>query len=835
MLSLPIDPLLPELCRTLQTTPNLVLGAPPGAGKTTRVPRALLDAGIPGEILVLEPRRIATRLAARRVAEELGEEVGRTVGYAIRFEDVSSESTRIRFVTEGVLTRRLLANRSLDGVGAVLLDEFHERHLQGDVALALLRRLQRGARPDLRLLVMSATLATAPLARFLGDAPVLMAEGRRYDVAIEHLERTSELRLEALVASSVRRLVAEGLDGDVLVFLPGGAEIQRAAEACRAIAAQHDLWVLPLHGSLTSAEQDRAVKPADRRKLILSTNVAETSVTIDGVVAVIDSGLARVASHAAWSGLPTLKLAKISRASATQRTGRAGRTQPGRCLRLYTRGDFLARPEHDTPEVARADLAATALELFASGVTDLSTFGWFEAPPAPALVAAEALLVSLGAVDESRELTPTGAAMARLPIHPRLARMMIEASRRGVGRDGSAMAAIASERDDRAEGSTPTRQRDERGRSDLLRRLDELDGARSPSIERVRAQLWRAMDRSRAPAPTSPRAHEDALLIATLAGYPDRVGRIRRPANATGRTGIEVVLASGGTAALADTSVVADAELIVAIDVEERSHGRSSKATVRLASEIEADWLLELFTDRIRDTTEPSWNEAAERVEVVRRLAYDGLILEETRVARPEPALATPVLAQAARAKGFRAFTTGDAIDKFLSRVAFARAHCPELELPALDEAAALRALDALCEGRWSFAELRAADLASTLRAELTPTQLRQLDDVAPERFALPGGRRLSIEYPGSAPPSAASRLQDFFGMSDGPKLARGRVALVLHLLAPNQRAVQITTDLAGFWAKHYPSIARELRRKYPRHAWPDHPQTAAPPAPRGR
>jgi ATP-dependent helicase HrpB len=812
-----------------------VLEAPPGAGKTTRVPRALLDAGTPGEILVLEPRRIAARLAARRVADELGEAVGQTVGYSIRFEDVSSPGTRIRFVTEGVLTRILLADRSLDRVGAVVLDEFHERHLQGDVALALLRRLQRTTRPDLRLLVMSATLATAPIARFLGDAPVLSAEGRRYEVAIEHLDRTSELRTEALVASSVRRLVAEGLAGDVLVFLPGGAEIRRAAEACRAVAAQHDLWVLPLHGSLTAAEQDRAIRPADRRKLILSTNVAETSVTIDGVVAVIDSGLARVASHAPWSGLPTLKVTKISRASAAQRAGRAGRTQPGRCLRLYTRGDLAARPEHDAPEITRLDLAATALELFSAGVRDLSAFDWFEPPPAAALDAAEALLGALGAIDEAHELTPTGAAMARLPVHPRLARMIIEAARRGVGRDGCALAAIVSEREDRADGASPPRRRDERGRSDLLKRLDELESARWPTIERARAQLWRAMDRTRAPAPTSPEAHEDALLIATLAGYPDRVGRLRRPANATGRGGVEIVLASGGTAALADTSVVADAALVVAVDVEERTQGRSSKATVRLASEIEADWLLELFTDRIRDTTEASWNEAAERVEVVRRLAYDGLVLDETRAAQPDPALVGPVLAEAARARGFRAFASGDAIDTFIHRVAFARSHCPELALPALDEAAVARALDAACEGRRSFAELRELDLAAAVRAELTPAQHRQLDDVAPERVELPGRRRLTIAYGPSAPPSAASRLQDFFGMSDGPRLARGRIALVLHLLAPNQRAVQITTDLAGFWAKHYPGIARELRRKYPRHAWPDSPQTAAPPAPRAR
>ncbi|HSB18606.1 MAG TPA: helicase-related protein, partial [Anaeromyxobacteraceae bacterium] len=359
MQPLPIDPLLPEVVASLRRTPSLVVEAPPGAGKTTRVPRALLEAGLAGggEVLVLEPRRLAARMAARRVAEEMGERAGETVGYQVRFEDVSGPRTRLRFLTEALLTRRLLSAPDLAGVGAVVLDEFHERHLHGDLALALLRRLQRGPRPDLLLVVMSATLEAAPVARFLG-APSIRSEGRAHPVEIEYLSPEEaarpEVRLEQRVSAAVRRLAAGEPGGDVLVFLPGAAEIRRCREALTPLSARLD--VLPLHGDLPPEEQDRAVRPSPRRKVILSTNVAESSVTIDGVVAVVDSGLARVASHSPWSGLPRLELRKISRASAAQRAGRAGRTRPGRCLRLYGRGDHDARPEFDAPEIAREDL-----------------------------------------------------------------------------------------------------------------------------------------------------------------------------------------------------------------------------------------------------------------------------------------------------------------------------------------------------------------------------------------------------------------------------------------------------------------------------------------------
>jgi ATP-dependent RNA helicase HrpB len=479
---LPIDPLLPEIIAQLRLSPNIVLEAPPGAGKTTRVPPALLDAGIAGggEVLALEPRRLAARMAARRVAEERGEKLGETVGYQVRFEEVAGPRTRLRFLTEGVLTRRLLSDPKLKNVGVVVLDEFHERHLQADLALALLRRLQKTERPDLKLVVMSATLDAGPVARFLDDAPTLRSEGKRFDISIEHLARPDERPLAEQVAAAVNQLIAKNLDGAILVFLPGAAEIRRAQATCAAIADRHDLVVLPLHGDLSAEEQDRAVKPGAKRKVILSTNVAESSVTIDGVVAVIDSGLARVAGHSPWSGLPTLNVARISKASAAQRTGRAGRTRPGRCLRLYTAQDFNARPDHDTAEVHRADLAETALELHAAGVADLNSFNWFEPPPQSAIEAAESLLAQLGAIDARGEVTAVGRRMLRFPLHPRQSRMLVEAQSRGVGEKAYGIAALIGERDIIASGlfkNERERKAGQVGPSDLLHRMDLFEEA----------------------------------------------------------------------------------------------------------------------------------------------------------------------------------------------------------------------------------------------------------------------------------------------------------------------------------------------------------------------
>jgi ATP-dependent helicase HrpB len=836
---LPIDPLLPDIVASLRRTPNLVLEAPPGAGKTTRVPRALLDAGVQGEILVLEPRRLAARLAARRVAEELGERVGEQIGYRIRFEEAVSARTRVVFVTEGVLTRRLLSDPELRGVGAVLLDEFHERHLQGDVALALLRRLQR-QRPTLQLLVMSATLEAEPVAAFLG-CPSLRAEGRRFDVTIEYAGRPGERPLESDVAVALRKLVTDGLDGDVLVFLPGAAEIRKAAAACAPVAAQAGLDVVLLHGDLPPAEQDRAIAPGPRRKVILSTNVAETSITVEGVVAVIDSGLARVASLSPWSGVSTLKVQRISRASAAQRAGRAGRLRPGRCIRLYTQHDHDTRPAQDAPEIRRLDLADMMLLLAASGER-VDELGWLESPPVAAVEAARSLLRRLGAIDADDRVTALGRRMTRFPLHPRQARLLVEAVGRGVGRDGCVVAALIGERDlvwqrpRRAEVS---------GDSDLLSDLERfreagrgglqpdrarslgLDVGAALTIDRVRRQLEPLVGRG--PAARDP---DEALRASILAGYPDRVARRRR------RGEPELLLSGGGTAQLSDASVVRDADLVVVVDAEQRAEVRGGAVVARSVTAIEPDWLIDVAAERLQETVSYEWNASAERVEVVERMIYDQLALDERRawpsqLAAADAAEVSRVLFEAARARGTAAFVEPEELDRLLGRIAFVRAHLPEAAIPEVNAAALDATLAELCQGRDSFAELREAGFQSALVARLGPNAAALLAREAPEKITLPGGRAVRVQYPGGQPPFVASRLQDFFGLTSGPTLARGRVPLTLHLLAPNQRAVQVTSDLAGFWSRHYPALRRELGRRYPRHAWPEDPLHASPPAPR--
>jgi ATP-dependent helicase HrpB len=840
MQALPIDPLLPSIVAALERSRALVVEAPPGSGKTTRVPRALLDAGFArsGEIVVLEPRRLAARMAARRVADELGERVGETVGYTVRFEDLSSPKTRIRFVTEGVLGRKILSAPDLAGISCVLLDEFHERHVQGDVALALVERLRRSVRPDLGVVVMSATLAVEPLAAYLG-APVLRADGRRFDVAIEHIPAPDDRPLASQVASAIRRLVVEGLEGDVLVFLPGAAEIARARESCAKIATEAGLLLVTLHGDLGAREQDEAVRPASRRKVILSTNVAESSITIEGIVAVVDSGLARVASQAAWSGLPRLRVEKISRASAIQRSGRAGRTRPGRCLRLYTRADYDTRLDQDIPEIRRHDFAQTRLDLAALDAHAGGAQGgipWFEPPPEPLVRAADTLLRRLGALDAAGAITATGRAMLRFAVHPRMARVVVEGERRGVAGDACVAAAILAEGDIRASNraafgrthghDAPTERSDVVALLDLFReaeasgfsggvlRAAELDARAVTAVSRAAAQLERASRTAKGSPPADP---ESALCMALLAGYPDRVAKRIRPGSR------QAAMAAGGAAELAETSVVRTAEWLVMLDAEDKA--RASGIVVRIASGIEPDWLIEMYAGDIVERRSVVWNEQAERVDARDVMAWGELVLHASEDDHPPAEEAAKLLAEAALEKGAAAFAPEGAIERWMARARFAASMDPSLRAP--DDDAVDAALVSLCEGRRSFAELRDAHLLDALRGS-PAAPASSVERLAPERCTLAGGRSVAIRYEPGKPPWIASRMQDFFGMVDGPRIG-GKVALVLHLLAPNSRAVQVTADLGGFWTRHYPAIRKELMRKYPRHAWPEDPTKPLP------
>jgi ATP-dependent helicase HrpB len=852
--ALPIDPLLPGIVASLRARGAVVIEAPPGAGKTTRVPPALLDAGFGqrGEIVVLQPRRLPARLAAERVASERGERTGETVGYTVRFAEEAGPHTRIRFVTEGILLRQLLGDPRLSGVEVVILDEFHERHLSSDLALALLRRLQLTQRPDLCLLAMSATLDAGPVCDFLGDCPLVRSDGRLFEIVLEHLSQPDTRPLAEQVASAVRRLCQDGLDGDVLVFLPGAAEIRRATEKLAALAETRDLLLMPLHGDLPPAEQRRAVEPASRRKVILSTNVAETSVTIDGVVAVIDSGLARIASHSPWSGLPVLAVSKISQASAIQRAGRAGRTRPGRALRLYTQHDFNSRRSHEIPEIARLDLGEALLTMAALGVRDQGSFDWFEPPAALALQAAHDLLRRLGALDGQGGLTDTGRQILRFPVHPRLGRLIVEGERRGVGEDAAALAALVAEGDisdtarmrfgghGQAEGAPEG--------ADLLERLDRFRQARAARFSRerlrglgvdvrateaaemARRQLAAALRRDGSvKRPAEPNAIDETLAMATLAAFPDRVMRRRSPGSN------EALLASGG---VADIGALPPDDLLCAVDVEERTGAAARSAgravRVRLAVGIRPEWLLDLAPDELTDLDELQWNADRQRVERVSRLLCGAITLEESRRPAPPSAEASRLLSEAALARGQGGPQREEAPAALRAKLEILRQAFPEAGVPELGANEWQAMVGAACEGITSLAELEANPIESRWLASLPAAVARLLREEVPERIRLAGGRVVPVNYEAGKPPWIESRLQDFFGTPAGPSICKGRVRLTLHLLAPNRRAVQVTSDLASFWRQHYPTIRRELCRRYPRHPWPEDGATATPPAPHG-
>jgi ATP-dependent helicase HrpB len=767
-----VDDLLPEILDSLKLHPNLVIVAALGAGKTTRVPPALLGI-VSGQVVVLEPRRIAARLAARRVAWELGEEVGATVGYQIRFEEAVGPHTRLRFVTEGVLTRRLLSDPNLKGVAAVVLDEFHERHLESDLALALLKRLQQ-TRPDLRIVIMSATVDADPVAKYLDSCPIVRSAGTLFDLSIKHLPYSPE-PLEAQVRYAVELLIDAKHSGDTLVFLPGAVEIRRAMRACDAIAGWAGLLALPLHGSLPASEQDRALSPASQRKLILATNVAESSITVEGVTAVIDSGMARFATYSPWSGLPALHVGRVSKASAKQRAGRAGRTAPGRVLRLYTEEDYSRRPDQDAPEILRSDLSQLCLSLRAMGVASVNDISWLDAPTAAAVQQAEALLNRLGAVGDMAQR------LARYPLPPRLSRILMEAVKRGVGDDGCVAVALLG---------SGVHLED----NDLLTAMDlEQD-------HRVRQHI--AQLRRIARISGQKKHDDDALLMSVLAGFPDRVARLR--------AGKQVLLSTGASAELAGAPP--PYQFMVAVDAEDRKE--KPLPLIRTTARIEPEWLIDLFPERVKDQSSVVWNRVAERVDAVSVLLYDELVIQESRGAVPDAQAAAEMLVQKALETGIERFVDVDALNEFMGRVEFAGFKTPDVS----------QAVRELCLGLRSFAELKkaAADLFSVLEQQMGGA--RKLHELAPTSVRLQNVRQTKVHYERGKPPWIASRLQDFFGMRDTPRIGPERTPVVVHLLAPNHRAVQTTTDLAGFWERLYPEVRRELMRRYPKHSWPERP-----------
>ncbi len=823
---LPIDPLLPDVVAAVRERGLLLLAAPPGSGKTTRAPLALAQAGFGGEVVVLEPRRLAARAAAARVAQELGCEVGGFVGYQVRGDRRASRDTKLTFLTEGVLVRRLVQDPFLDGVAAVVLDEFHERHLEGDLALSMLREVRETVRPDLKLCVMSATLDLAPLRAFLPNAAELHSDGRLFPVRVEHEPRLSDSDLEVRVRQAVERALQE-TTGDVLVFLPGTGEIDRCGNAMDNLARRASVLVLPLHGKLSPQDQDLAIRPNAQRKVVLSTNVAESSLTIPGVTAVVDTGLCRELRFDRGRGVDVLELSRISLASATQRAGRAGRTGPGVCYRLWTAGEERGMNARTIPDVQRVDLCSAALSVRAFAGRDPREFGWFEPPSPAALAGADELLVELGAVDAKGMVTDRGRELLSMPMHPRLAAVALAGRQRRCAVHAAVAAALLGDVDSLGMGPgldlisavSAFVLAMERGFPPHLCR----DAGVPPNLAR---QVARTVERIAPRNADASREDVDALPACLLAGFSDRVAmrlqRDAREATMTGGRGLVLPAAADGH------------DLVVALRLHESGRQQRSQATVVASIEerhLEA-------TGRVRSSVDADLDEEQGRVFAVRVRAYRDLRLASARGGEVPVERAHELLLPLLRRDPSRWLGESKETQAFLARVGFLRERMPELALPefSLDEQldAAIGSLGAATDLRG----LRDADLSPILASRLSPQQSQALRQHAPERVELPSGRHVLIDYGAPAGPKVRARMQEFFGLPSVGLLAGGRVRLVLELLAPNHQPVQVTTDLASFWQNVYPTARRELMRKYPRHSWPEDPLAAtaeARPRPRRR
>ncbi|MGD0770563.1 MAG: ATP-dependent helicase HrpB [Tepidisphaeraceae bacterium] len=837
MTPLPIDSHLPEIVRRLGDAKSLVIVAEPGAGKTTRVPPAILRSGMLSpehpNLVMLQPRRVAARAAAQRIAEENGWEVGCEVGYQIRFEKRMTSATRLRVLTEGVLTRQMLDDPFLDGVGAVVLDEFHERSLHVDLAIAMLREMQQTVRSDLLLIVMSATLEAEPAAKFLGNCPAVSLPGRTFPVEIDYHPHAG-LPVVSRVAAAVEEIVGrEDSAGHVLVFLPGADEIRRVMRYLEPLAARFDLAVLPLHGSLPADEQMLALRPSTHRKIILATNIAETSLTIDGVRWVIDGGLARVPAFDPRRGLDRLELKRISKASATQRAGRAGRTAPGRCLRLWSAKEQFALDDFELPEIKRVDLSAAVLDLHAWGKPDAAAFGWFEPPPAEALLSAQRLLEMLGAV-EARGLTPLGKRLMKLPLHPRLGRLLCAAADAGCPQEGATLAALLSEKDIRRPDFTQpphSRSPATQGDSDLLLRMDDLDGHLRDALDsvairqvkQVRNELLR-LARRLSDVPAQSPSHQ-TLLKLLLTAYPDRVCRRRQHDPSAG------VMVGGGGVRLDAESVVRQGEFFLALDARHDPRSETREAIVRIASAIRVEWLMEIFPQSISRQRTMVFDETRQRVAGRGVVRYRDLVLSEDFDASVDPQEAGKTLAAALRPRAAEIFAADEAAANFLARVALLRRAMPEHPWPKFDERELADVLEELCAGKKSVEELARLPLADALQARLQYPMDQVLRREAPEAIEVPSASRIRLQYRQDLPPILAVRLQEIFSWRDTPRLAAGRVPVLLHLLGPNFRPVQITDDLRSFWATTYFQVRKDLRVRYPRHSWPDDPMSALPQA----
>ena len=813
-MNLPIHDVLPGLRQALADHPNVVLQAPPGAGKTTCVPLALRDQSwLKNQtIIMLEPRRLAARAAARFMAHSLGEQVGETVGYRVRMDSCVGPGTRIEVVTEGVLTRLLQQDPELPGVGLVIFDEFHERSLQGDLGLALCLESQAALREDLKLLVMSATLDGEAVAALMGNAPIVTSEGRSFPVAIEYrpaMTRGRDSDLVAEVVAAVLKALADE-SGSLLVFLPGAAEIRRVEQQLGQRPLADGVMVAPLYGGLPQEQQDRAIAPAGdgERKIVLATNIAETSLTIEGIRIVIDSGLMREPRFDPGSGMTRLETVFIPRSSAEQRAGRAGRTEAGRCIRLWAQGRHLV--PFVTPEIESADLSALVLELAQWGVNTAQALAWLTPPPNGAYAQAQSLLQRLDALDASGQISAHGRKMAALPMHPRLAHMVLKGQAAGVGGLACDVAALLGERD------ILPRTSDEG--VDLCARINMLRGkARQATLKRIQqiAARWRRQ------LGVGDGADMSMLGVLLAWAYPDRIGQARSARSH------HYLLSNGRGAVLPQGDALAGADYIVVAQLD----GGDSNARIFLATALDRAALLAHFGASIETHEVLSWDKKEQRVRASRQLCLGALVLAQQDLTAPDADKMAAAMLAGVRDMGLESLPWDRVSRGWRQRVQFLHT-LDANRWPDVSDAALLAAMDSwlapFLNGMTRKDHLRQLDLLSALNSLLPWDQQRQLDEQAPSHITVPTGSRIALDYSNN-PPVLAVRLQEMFGLAQTPTIAAGRVSVLLHLLSPAQRPVQVTGDLAGFWQGSYHDVKKDLKGRYPKHHWPDDPLQATP------
>lgn len=861
---LPIYELESAIVASLRAQGRLIVQAPTGSGKSTQIPQMLWRHGLlgeRGEVVVLQPRRLAARLLAKRVAEEAGTRLGEGVGYQIRLESRVSERTRIRFVTEGILLRQMSFDPQLRGINAIVFDEFHERHLYGDISLARALQIQQTIRPDLRLIVMSATLDAGVLKNYLAPCEVLVSQGRSFPVRIEYLAKTANFEAEPVweVATRESERIAAASDGDLLVFMPGAYEISRTVQALQASRALRGCAVFPLHGELPPEQQDRAVGRCEQRKIIVSTNVAETSLTIEGVTAVIDSGLARVARFDPHRGINTLLIEKISAASADQRAGRAGRTAPGVCVRLWTEREHAQRPLQELPEVRRLDLAEVVLTLKASGIDDVFSFPWLEKPEPKALARAEMLLADLGAIGSGaaeeggvaaqpgggsgamvhRAITDVGRRMLRFPVHPRYARMFLAAQERACVRPVALMAALTQGRNFLLRG---VNREVEQAREDVLGEEHESDFFLLMRAWRFAHEAGYALDAcrrlgihaqgARQVGPlfeqflgiaadegldVSERSVEPAeVRKCVLAGFSDQLARRLD----TGTLRCELVHQRRGV--LARESTIQKAPLLVAAEISEiEGRGGEINVLLSLATAVEEAWLKELYPGDYYEAKGVVYDEQARRVVSRRERRFRDLVLEAKTSSEDAPLdAAAALLSREVLAGRLKLDGWDDAVEQWILRVNRLAEWFPELEVNPIREADRATLIEQVCYGELGYRGIKDKPVLPVLREWLTAEQLAALDSYLPERITMANGRRSRVTYHKEGPPVLSARIQELYGVDGKFTVGHGRVPVKIEVLAPNQRPIQVTEDLSAFWREMYPKIKAELSRRYPRHEW---------------